>query len=82
MVSLIFLPHNLGSLVGNSVCHSVNVNGVMIPLGSGGDTSTLHYVIEVVSTFCDLVWWEHKNLVYTALTPLHPSHCLHLPLYP
>ena len=46
---------------------------IMILQGGGGGTSTLHYVIEVVSTFCDLVWWVHKNLVYTGLTPLTPA---------
>ena len=50
-----------------------------------GTPQTLHVVIEVVSTFCDLVWWRHKNLVYTALTaftPFHLSHPSQLPSYP
>ena len=38
------------------------------------------FKIKVVSTFCDLAWWGHKNVVYTVITlshlvPLHiPSH--------
>ena len=59
----------------NAICRSVNIERVVnIPAGSG-ETSTLHYVIKVVSTFCDLSWWGHIKL------SLHPSHLLHLPFH-
>ena len=58
----------------NAVCYSVNVDGVVILLGGCGDTSTQHYVIEVVR--------GHKNLVCTALTPtltpLVPPYTTHI----
>ena len=67
----------------NAVLGSVNVDGVVILLAGGRDTSTLHDVMEVVSTYCDLAWSAHKNLVYTALTPLAPALTpLHLPCHP
>ena len=51
----------------------MNEDGVVTLLGGGGDTSKLYYVIRVVSTFDNLGWWGHKNLVYTVLTPLAPD---------
>ena len=45
----------------------LNVNGVVIRLAGGGDTSTLHYVINVDSTFCG------NTKTYTALAPLAPA---------
>ena len=32
----------------HAVCHSVNIDGVVVLLGDGGDTSTLHAVIKLV----------------------------------
>ena len=66
MVGLAFLPENFG------ICCYVNVGGVVILLGGGGNTLTLHNVIKVVLTFCGLAWWGHKNLVYTTLVTLAP----------
>ena len=51
----------------NAICRSVNLDEVVILLGGGGDTSTLHYVIKVVSTFCNLAWQGRKNLVAGSL---------------
>ena len=31
-----------------AICHSVNVDGVGMVLAGGGDTSTLHVIMEVV----------------------------------
>ena len=44
-----------------------------ILLGGSGDSSTLHYVIDVVSAFCNPARWRTKNLVYTAITLLLPT---------
>ena len=33
------------------ICCSVKVDGVVVQLGGGGDTSTLHVVIELVLNF-------------------------------
>ena len=57
----------------NAVCCSLKVNGVVILLAGGRNTSTLHYIIKIVSTFCDLGCWLHKNLVYNALAPFTPT---------
>ena len=45
-----FLPQILGPWQGpmNALCCSVNVDGVVILLGGGGDTSTLHVVTKLV----------------------------------
>ena len=74
MIGLVFLCQNFGPLVGTYKCHLLfcECRWLVIVLGGGGDTSILHYVFKV-STFCALVWWEHKTLVYTALTPLMPA---------
>ena len=76
LVGLVFYPKVLGQWWGpmNAICRSVNAVGVVILLGGGGDTSTLHHVIRVVSTFYNLGWWGHKNLVYTSHLPLHNLH--------
>ena len=52
MIGLVFCPKVLGPCWGpiNPVFHSVYVDGVVILLRGGGDTSTLHYVITFVST--------------------------------
>ena len=77
-----FTPHtlapNLGPVAGTYKC--------CLPFcecrWGDRDTSKLHYIIKVVSTFCDLALWEHKNLVYTALTPLAPTLAPLTPLAP
>ena len=76
MVGSVFLSEKFGRMVGTYECHLL-----LCECRWGGDstwrwwdTSTLHYVIEIV--FCDLVWWGHKNLVYTVLKPLLLSHPL------
>ena len=50
VVGLVFLPQNFGPVVGTTkaFCCSVNVDGVVILLGGGGDTSKLHVVTELV----------------------------------
>ena len=74
MIGLAFCPKILGLWwePTNDVCCSVNVDGVVILLGGGDDTSTLHYVIKVVSTFCDLAWFP----LHPLYLPSHPSHPL------
>ena len=68
----------------------MNVDGVVNLCGSGGDTSPLHVVNELVSPFCTDKWWGPKNLVFKylhtpltlapldahTLAPLTPSHLL------
>ena len=48
MVGLAFCLKNLGPWWGpmNAICHYVNVDGVLVPLASDGDTPTLHVVIK------------------------------------
>ena len=56
---LAFLSQNFGKVMGpmNSTCHFVNVDGLVVLLLHGGDTSTLDAVIKLVSTFCTQRFW-------------------------
>ena len=51
------LLQNFGPVWGpiNDICCSVNVDGVLVLLGGGGDTSTLHGVIELFFEIFDSV---------------------------
>ena len=40
----------------NAICNSMNVDGMLVLLGSGGTTSTPHAVNELAWTFCTH-WW-------------------------
>ena len=53
VVAFGFLLQNFGRWLGpmNVICHSVNVDGVVVLFGGGGNTSALHVVIEIVWTF-------------------------------
>ena len=68
VVGLAFCPKILDPWWGptNAICCFVNVDGEVLVLGSGGDTTILH----VVWTICTNKWGRLKNLV------LHP-HALH-----
>ena len=50
MVSLGSLPQNFGSWwePTEDICQSVNVDEVLVLLGCGGDTSTLHGITKLV----------------------------------
>ena len=82
-----FCPKILGSWWGpmKAFCHSMNVDGVVILLGGGGDTSTLHVITELVWIFCTQKLWGLKYLVFTcphALAHLVHLHLHALPLHP
>ena len=51
------------------LCHSVNVDGVIVLFGGGGDTSILDAEIKLVPTFSTQAWWEHENLDLSAFVP-------------
>ena len=62
----------------NAICHSVNVDGVVVLFGGGRYTSTLHAVIELVWTFCTQGWWGHKSIVWSAFALFMPFESLHV----
>ena len=43
------------------ICHSENVDGLVVIFGGGGDTSTLHAVIELVLNFLHSVVVETQT---------------------
>ena len=60
MVDWQFLPQNFGQVVRTykGLLCSMNADVVGIVLSGGGDTSTLHVIMELVQTFCTEKWWE------------------------
>ena len=53
----------------NVICCSVIIDGVLILLAGGGDTSTLHFLIELVWTFCTEKWCDPKPSLDCSRTP-------------
>ena len=58
MVGFAFMPPNFGPVLGTyeGFCSSVNVDGVVILLRGGEDTSALHITTEPISIFCTEKW--------------------------
>ena len=63
----------------NAICHSVNIDGVMVLLRGGGDTLTLNLAIKLVWPCCIQTWCGHRKhcfCIYRApcisLTPQAP----------